>query len=289
MSSSSAKQVQGKKLNFIEGITPDYFRRLSKDEVALTCAAGSNIGVWTLHVPAGCPYLSSWASQFRQHYRLDAELDALISGTGKTKAQYLKEHVFHGGAEPPGPSIRSGDFAELLIADYMQVVHKAWVPRQKYSQKVNPNESIKGTDVIGFHILDSSLKSKDDELFIYEVKAQLTDRNYSNQLQSAVTDSAKDFLRSATTLAALKLRLRREFKFGDADKVERFQNPSDNPFTFRSGAAAVLSGKSYNATEIGKTDISRHNNRENLELVVVRGNELMTLVHELYRRAADEA
>ena len=71
--------------------------------------------------------------------------------------------------------------------------------------------------------------------------------------------------------------------------VQRFQNPSDHPYSYRSGAAAVLSDSAFNESLLQKTTVSGHCNADNLELIVIRGKEMMALVHALYERAANEA
>src|SRR5437868_4063216 len=64
--------------------------------------------------------ISAWAKHFREQYCLDRSLDELRLGTGLTRAEYLTKYVFPDKVMKPGPSIRSGDFAEILIADYLQ-------------------------------------------------------------------------------------------------------------------------------------------------------------------------
>ncbi|MBO1919895.1 hypothetical protein J4710_04640 [Staphylococcus xylosus] len=71
--------------------------------------------------------------------------------------------------------------------------------------------------------------------------------------------------------------------------VERFQNLVDRPHKRIFGAAALFSSDSYNPDKIAKVDISNHPEKENLKLLIITGDDMMDLVHNLYRRAADEA
>jgi hypothetical protein len=57
---------------------------------------------------------------FRQHYCEDALLDKQRQGPGLSRAQFLEQMKFPHATDAPGPSIRSGDFAEILIADYVE-------------------------------------------------------------------------------------------------------------------------------------------------------------------------
>ena len=42
-------------------------------------------------------------------------------------------------------------------------------------------------------------------------------------------------------------------------------------------------------TELTSADASAHHNAANIRLIVIKGPSLMTLIHALYERAADEA
>lgn len=140
--------------------------------------------------------------------------------------------------------------------------------------------------MVGFRFA-SEKPSLKDELFVVESKSGLRPTK-ENRLQTAVNDSAKDRLREAMTLSALKKRLLRKSR-ESALKVERFQNETDRPFTRWSGAVAVLDVETAATMELDKTEITDHPNKENLKLVVIKGISMMDLVHALYERAANEA
>jgi hypothetical protein len=57
-------------------------------------------------------------------------LELLVSGTGLTKAEYLIQRKFPDARNAPGPSIRAGDFAEILVADYVEYKLGYWCPRK---------------------------------------------------------------------------------------------------------------------------------------------------------------
>ena len=92
------------------------------------------------------------------------------------------------------------------------------------------------------------------------------------------------------TLNATKRRLLQANQHDKALVVQRFQNLSDHPYVYRSGAAAVLSNTAYDEASLqSQTSLGAHKNAGNLELLVIRGSDLMKLVHALYERAANEA
>lgn len=270
--------------------TPLHVSALSKCAKPLATADGCAIHVWELAVPPDDGHLSTWASSFRQHYCSDAEIDELRAGTGLSRTEYLTQIVFPDKSIAPGPGIRAGDFAELLISDYVEYVLGYWVPRGKYAEKSSRDESVKGVDILGFRLNTASAPAPADTLLAFEVKAQLSAGKYTGRLQTAIDDSSKDYLRRAMTLNATKRRLRQAGQIGSAMVVQRFQNLADHPYIYRSGAAAVLSDTAYDEAALQTTTkIAGHQNATNLELIVVRGKELMKLVHALYERAAHDA
>lgn len=269
---------------------PDYLSNLSKCGKTLTTSDGFSVDIWELSVPTNHGHLCSWASTFRHHYCLDTEIDDLREGTGLSRAEYLTQLVFPDKSTAPGPGIRAGDFAEILVSDYVEYLLGFWVPRGKYAEKASRDESIKGVDILGFCLSSATSFSPKDTLLAFEVKAQLSGGKYTGRLQKAIDDSSKDFVRRAITLNATKRRLLNAGEQKQALVVQRFQNLSDHPYIYRSGAAAVLSDSAYNETEIQNlTKAAGHQNKGNLELIVIRGADLMTLVHALYKRASDEA
>ena len=269
---------------------PAHLSCLSKRSKHLTTSEGRRIDVWELSVPSTASFLSAWASNFRQHYCPDVEIDGLRAGTGLSRAEYLTQLIFSDKIAAPDPSIRAGDFAELLVADYVEHVLRYWVPRDKYAEKESRNESVKGVDILGFSLSTPQPPAPTDTLLAFEVKAQFSGNTYAGRLQTAIDDSSKDYLRRAITLNATKRRLLRVGQHDRALVVERFQNMSDRPYVYRSGAAAVLSDAAYDEALLqNETTVTGHKNAENIELIVIRGRELMKLVHTLYEQASNEA
>jgi len=229
--------------------------------------------------------LNSWACHFRNHYCLDNEIDILRDGTNLTRKEYLEKIKFPDKSSYPGPLTRAGDFSEILISDYLEYILGYWVPRTRYRDKVRRNESTKGVDIIGFKFFHSHKFSAKDELITWEVKSKYTGKLNESILQKAIKDSGKDFnIRLAESLNSIKQRLEK-----NKEKISRFQNFDDNPYKLRNGAAAfIVSTLLKREINTGKTT-SNHPNQENLSLIIVHGKNMMDLIHELYKRAANEA
>jgi hypothetical protein len=238
------------------------------------------------------PALKGWAKHFREHYCLDSQIDRLRRGTNKSRTEYMTDMVFPDKSDDFGPATRSGDFAEILIADLLESQFGFWVPRTRYDDKLVRNESPKGTDVLGFKFggAGPSKPSRGDTLISFESKAQLSGKKAKARLQDAVDDSTKDVYRISESLNAMKRRLIARQDEDGADQVERFQDGLEVPYIRISGAAAIFCSTVYDAAHVSKTtDCSEHENLSNLMLVVVHSDALMKFVHYLYERAAIEA
>jgi len=233
--------------------------------------------------------LSEWARHFRNQYCADSQIDALRQGTKYSRSEYLREIKFPDEHARPGPSIRAGDFGEILVADYLEYCLGYTLPRWRYNDKSTRDESTRGTDVIGFKILDSGINDPNDALALFETKAQLTRSTPNRRLQDAVDGSAKDEVRKAESLNAIKQRFLDRNQFAEMKMVERFQNPEDFPYSEVYGAVALLSSAVYDVNAVCQTTTTSHPRAGDLTLLVIHGPDLMELVRELYRRAADEA
>ena len=213
----------------------------------------------------------------------------MVDGTGKTNVEYLRDTVFPDATKTPGPSLRSGDFGEILVADFMEYILGYWSPRElRYQFRWNRNDSTKGCDVIGFKFAKGDVDSQNDELFIYETKSGATAAK-TNRLQDAIDDSNKDKLREAMSLNAIKRQFIERGALDEASRVQRFQNQADRPFRRINGAAAILDDTVFETTDFAKIDASSHFNINNLKLIVIRAPSLMQLIHALYEKAANDS
>ncbi len=261
---------------------------------SIKTSEGKDIEVWELNHQTNQKILSAWAKHFREQYCSDNLLNRLRSGTELTRNDYLVQIIFPDQKISPGPSIRAGDFGELLVSDYLEFAMNYWVPRLRMESKATRNESVKGCDVVGFKFANENYTaSPQDELAIYECKATLSNTTLPanfNRLQDAINDSMKDDLRKAESLNFLKRRL---IEKGDqtSSQIGRFQNSEDQPYKEINGAAAILTTTAFNKIKenLQNTKINSHPNKSGLKLLVISGDGLMEFVHALFKRAADEA
>lgn len=279
--------------------TSDHTKWLIDTGERLETTDGKNVAVFEFRHEKDDAVLSAWAKHFRNHYCLDTEIDFLKGR--RTRQDYLNNIKFPCKATTLGPGIRAGDFGEILVADYLQWLLGFWVPRVRWASKVVRDESPKGSDVIGFQFHNNNGDSSPkDVMVIFESKTKFSNSR-KNRFQDAINDSAKDHLRIDESLNFIKQKLFERKAIEQAQLIDRFQSPVDLPYKATYGAAAIISDEFFDIAEIASADSSKipispkskkfipHPNGDSLVLVVVKGPDMMNLVHELYRRAADEA
>lgn len=256
----------------------------------ITSQDGKEIEIWSFcYDESQKDVMSNWAREFRNLYRLDSKLDRLRSAEKLSRKDYLLRHAFPTREKGLGPSTRSGDFSEILVSHFLQYIKKYWIPSIiRYENKPVQDSSTKGSDVVAIKIVDDSLCNPNDELFVVETKSKYTDSK-ENKLQEAVNDSNKDPRRLGEFLDFAKNRFDLQGNEDDIQKIERFQNELDNPYKKKFGAAAFYDENFFDEGEISKTDCSDHAEKDKLRLLLVKGRDMMNLVHSLYERAADEA
>lgn len=230
--------------------------------------------------------LNEWARHLREHYCADSEIDILRQGYGISRRDYLETIKFPDSKTKPGPSIRSGDFTEILVADYVQYVLNYYVPRTRYDTKTNRNSSTMGSDLLGYRVNGTPVSS--DEIIIFEVKssASATKPGEKAKLQDAVDHSDKDVIRLAESLNASVQRLLSRGDLSGVKKVQRFQNSTDTPYRTTYAAAAVQSKVSHSEDLIKAVSTINHS-APNVELLVVYCDNLMHFIHQMYRRACE--
>ena len=252
-------------------------------EGSITTNEGKKINIVKLEECKDEDILNEWATYFRHHYCSDEELDYFRTGYGYSRKEYLEKIKFPDPSEKLGNATRSGDFCEILVADYAQFILDYYVPRTRYDRKINPNSSAQGSDLMAFKV--GKTISRNDELLIFEIKAQASEKAPENRLQEAVNHSKKDVKRIAFSLNATNQRLCERGQFEEANIVQRFQNATDRPYKNKYAAAAVHSDTSFSKEILGDVTTATHS-EPNLLLLVFHSKELMSFIHELYRRAS---
>lgn len=261
--------------------------------VTYKTADSANVSIYELVNQGDKKTISRWATHLRNHYELDEDIDKSRSGTNLSRKDYLLTLKFPDEKKGFGPAVRAGDFNEILFADFIEEKLDFIVPRVRYLLKENPNESPKGTDVIGFKLYDKRKFSSMDELITFESKSLLSPKRGGNPFQNALTDSLKDVsddkqARLSYSLNAMKRKLNLHKQENYSKLVERFQDKNTFPYTSINGAGAVID-KSYWKEDFVLQSNADLTKRQKYRFIIILGDSLMNLVNELYKRAADEA
>lgn len=254
-----------------------------------TTACGKTVPIWEFQHQTDEDALSEWATHFRNNYCYDAIIDALRKGPNKERSEYLTDLVFPIKDDRLGRATRSGDFSEILVADYLEYVLNCTVPRERHRRRWNANVSTPGCDVIGYQ-LDDTNQAK-DKLWTIEVKGSLspTKPGAIEQFQAAITESSKDQERIGYSLNALRNVFLETNQNAKADEILRFQDPVSRPYQHSFSAALVVTEAGFDHLCVPSVTTMAHPFRQELSLLVIRGEEMMKLTHDLYERAAMEA
>lgn len=261
---------------------PKFLNWLTLEETINTLEK-KDVNILKLEILEDEEILNQWANHFRKNYISDSEIDILREGTGYSREDYLNNIKFPDSKESFGPRVRSGDFSELLVADYVEYILNYYVPRTRYERKINRNSSPMGSDLVAFKMAKKN--SFDDELLIFEVKAQASETKAKNKLQDAINDSDKDIKRIGESLNAIRQRLLDKNDYEGAKKIQRFQNSTDNPYRQKFGAVAVYSASAFSIDLVKEVTTKNHSD-PSLKLLIIYSNKLMETIHDMYRRAS---
>jgi hypothetical protein len=262
-----------------------------KFDKSIPCSSGNKIQVYKLNNDLlDDNSLNNWASGLRDNYVEEILLESLVKGTGLTQKEFLEKNIFPNHQNKLGASTMSGEFGEILVYDYINFVLKYYVTRTRYFEKVNPNMSVSGSDVIGYQVKHIDNPSKTDHLIVAEVKTRSSIYGNKNSLckktvKDAIEHSVKDRVRIGESLNAEKRRLLNRSRIEEAKIVERFQNKTDNPFSLDFFAVAVLDNELYSDQVVLNVVNSQHENIKSTNVLIIYSKELKLFLRDLYRRA----
>ena len=257
----------------------------------LNTSAVKNIKVYKLNKETlNDECLNEWALGLRNNYVEEQLIDSLIKGTGLTKKEYLETSIFPDPSNSLGAATMSAEFGEILVYDFINYVLTYYVTRTRYLEKINPDISPPGTDVIGYMIDNLKKPNVKDKLLVAEVKTRSSRygkkmRLEDNPLKSAILDSNKDKIRLGESLNAEKRRLMNRCRYQEAKIVERFQNKTDNPYNLKFLAVAVLDSFFYSEEFILNVINNLENEISNKNILIIHSVELKKFLRDLYMRA----
>ena len=225
-----------------------------------------------------------WALHVRRNYIDDDMLLEDAADNEMTVKQYLHDYVIPQKEENLGATARSGDIAEILVADLLEFIHHYSVPRYKLKNRSGKNNSQQGTDVIAYKFknIDKTPSDK-DELIATEVKAELSNSGY-NPIKSAIIDSRKDEHRLARSIDYCRKRLKELGKNEESLEVKRFLLKPDSNYRLIYAAAGISSCE--NVDSVIELDIigEELEIKSDEKIFYIHGKKLMELAHSIYER-----
>jgi hypothetical protein len=208
-------------------------------------------------------------TDFRQCYITDKALAELSTKAGITKRDFLKKYIV-----PDDPTIKSGDFGELLcyyavIENFERKGFFLFGPK-KWRWKNSRNVAAPGSDAILFHIADSKKPSIKDMLVTIESKMKAIKSN-QHRMQDAVDGAIKDKkTRMVKTLAWLEEKYAREGDENNRKFVERFKDPATHGDYVKTFKAVAVVDSICEADEISK----KLSNEEKVIVIIFSLEEL---------------
>ncbi|MCH4009647.1 hypothetical protein [Companilactobacillus sp.] len=236
--------------------------------------------------------LTEWAQDFRRRYIEDDDLKEEVESTGSSNAiEYLDNYIYPDKTSV-SRNVRTGDFGEIMVADYLMYVRRFWVPSliDRYQGKHNKNKSTMGADLLAIKIVKSDEFNENDELCVCEVKSGLSKSTRVNErLQQAVDDVSQDDVetknaRTSVTLSATKMRLKknRNVPKNEYKKITRFENILEKPFKITYLAAAVVDSTKNKRDAINKVVLNNSPHGDKLKLLILHGSDFDGLKNILY-------
>ena len=225
--------------------------------------------------------LNEWAEHIRKHYILDKDLESSIKTLHQTKKEHLENYIIPQKNHSMGPQTISGEFAEILIYDFIEHILDYFSLRGRHWGKSTPEQSVTGSDVLGIKMNDEP--SENDELIIVEVKAKLSSCDYS-VLENAKKDSDKDSFRHSLSLNYLRLKYESKGYNDLAKKVARFQEPTSHKYKTIYGASGITSIENLKDNRINEINGKDLNIQINNMIFFLHGKDLMNLAYDLYGR-----
>ena len=250
--------------------------KVIKNSIPLTC--------YKLNYSMDETVLDDWALHIRKNYIDDDQLIDDASENGMPVEQYLKEYVIPQKEDELGPTARSGDITEIIVADLLEFIFDYSVPRYKMKNRSGKTTSQQGTDVIAYKFYNSDKSPNEkDELIATEVKGVLSSNTYV-PIKSAIVDSQKDDHRLASSIDYCRKRLRELGATEESNEVKRFLLKPDNNYKLSFAAAAVSSRET--ADDIIVLDVLGEDLeiRSGQKIFYIHGKKLMELAHNIYER-----
>ena len=229
-----------------------------------------------------------WAIHIRRHYESDDDLKESLQVTGMSLENYLRNNVIPQKSDPLGSISRSNDFTEIMISDLIEFIHGYVVPRCKQQNRSGKTQSEHGSDILAYKFLEfDKLPNVKDELFVIEVKGELSSDKYTPIINAVTASNKYDKFRHTHTLNYYRKKLKSIKKYEQAKDISRFQKKSENDYIITYIASAVISRIIIPDNIIFGLKGEDLELRKDNKIFLVHGEKLMNLAHTIYDRCIE--
>jgi len=186
---------------------------------------------------------------------------------------------------PDAPHIRSGDFGEILSREYLrQSDGTRKFPAFRWRNRSTKNDTVRGTDLIGYTVVNAQAVSEQDVLILCEVKTRAAAVK-DDIVLDALTGVKKDYAsRMANSLHFYQARLIQDDLPEEAKIVGRFINPHNAPYKKQLFAVVVHADHLWEDAFF-KVLPNAHGLKIEVTVQIIRVEELADWINEVYAAA----
>jgi hypothetical protein len=221
-------------------------------------------------------FLDKLPDGFRSCYVSDKKLTANSAILGISKKEFIEKYIL-----PDNPTIKSGDFGEILC--YHTVIENfkskgftfsgpmkwRWKDKEKAAQYA---------DAILYHIADDTKPTANDHLVSIESKMKSVKSN-KHRIQDAVDGATDDKLsRLAKTLNWLEEKNAKKGNLKQVELAKRFKDPVFYGAYTKTHKAIAIIDNTFETEELSKTI----NNPENVVIIVFSMKDLKNIYEETH-------
>jgi hypothetical protein len=183
---------------------------------------------------------------------------------------------------PDAPHIRSGDFGEILSREFLrQSDGTAKFPVFRWRNRSTKNDTVRGTDLIGYAIVNAQAVSEHDILILCEVKTRAATVK-DDIVLDALDDVKKDYAsRMANSVHFYQARLLQDNLPEEAKIIGRFINPHNAPYKKKLLAVVVHAEHLWKDAFLQVLP-NTHGLKAEVTVQIIRVEELAVWINEVY-------
>jgi hypothetical protein len=252
---------------------PQYIDRFQKSTVPVQLASGEFVNVYSIAAGLTDAEKNEWAKHILAHYISTADIAEGAKINGKTEQEYIQEFVL-----PTAGKDKSGEFGEIIFADFIEYVLGFTVPRFKQYGKY-PNNPTQGVDIIAYKA--DATNSTNDTVLYGEIKSYLSERNFPI-LQKAIDEiTGRDDKKFTLAIEHYRRNLKNRGDIAESQEIARYQD-AEKPCKRIKSAGLITLANACDTNDFVGVKISAGNT---IETHVIYATDIWTLAQDLWRRA----